>query len=332
MGEKRTVTLKDLAEATGLTVASVSYALRGASKIPPETVARVKKAAERLGYRPNPRVAELMAMIRRGGPVEAGERLALVWVEGDRAEARGNAFLRTIKAGAAARATERGYRLEEFWLGEVEGKPARLAAILRARGIGGVVFGPLVAREAVEIAWPWDDFAMAVVGMARWPVALSRAAHFHYEAMVEAVRRSQEAGARRPAAIIDHDVNERAKRAWEGAWLAHAGPGANERLWVRKPGERKTPRAWLRRVKPDALVLDGGGALERVRAAGWGGGAERTTLLSWRSGCEAAGLDQRYDLIAGHAVDLVVAQLLRGERGVPVPPRTLLFPGQWREK
>jgi hypothetical protein len=41
------------------------------------------------------------------------------------------------------------------------------------------------------------------------------------------------------------------------------------------------------------------------------------------------GVSQRYDLIAGHAVDLVVAQVQRNERGVPETARALLFGGRW---
>ena len=55
-------TLKDIARETGLAVSTVSYALRGAPNVPVETAARAKAAAERLGYRMNARVAELMAL------------------------------------------------------------------------------------------------------------------------------------------------------------------------------------------------------------------------------------------------------------------------------
>ncbi len=41
------------------------------------------------------------------------------------------------------------------------------------------------------------------------------------------------------------------------------------------------------------------------------------------------GIDQCYDRAAGHAVDLVVAQLNANETGVPDLPRMMLFPGRW---
>ena len=41
------------------------------------------------------------------------------------------------------------------------------------------------------------------------------------------------------------------------------------------------------------------------------------------------GIDQCQDRVAGHAVDLVAAQLNANETGVPDLPRIMLFPGKW---
>ena len=49
----RRPTLRDIADDTGLSTASVSYALRGLH-VPAETQERVREAADRLGYQVNP--------------------------------------------------------------------------------------------------------------------------------------------------------------------------------------------------------------------------------------------------------------------------------------
>lgn len=316
-------TLKDIARETGLAVSSVSYALRGAPNVPEATAARVRAAAERLGYRMNARVAELMAQVRRGRGASKGDRLALVWVEGRPARGLG----RDVAEGARERAAERGYGLEEFTLKEAGGNPRRLANILSARGIPGVVLGPVFDRARVEMEWPWERFAMAVIGTAEWSAPLSRAAHHHYEAMRMALDGVVKAGARRPAAWLHAETNERAHRGWQAAWLAYAPEGAEKRLWL--AGGAPTAReveAWLAKVKPDAVVLSDTGGCLKLKAAGWTG---LVFTLDWRSSAGPAGVDQGYEVIAGHAVDLVVAQLQRNERGLPDPPRALLFPGRW---
>ena len=319
--------LKDVARETGLALSTVSYALRGAPNIPEETRSLVRSAAERLGYRRNARVAELMAGIRRGRGPDSGDRLALVWIEARAQRGAG----RQVALGARARAGERGYGLDEFTLAEAGGKPGRLADILETRGMAGVIFGPVFGRACVTLDWPWDRFAMAVVGTAEWNVPLSRAAHHHYEAMRLALAALERAGSRRPAAWLDATVNERAHRGWQAAWLTY-GPSreAAARLHlVDGTPDDVFAANWLRRMRPDALVTGNAAGAARLRAAGWDGPAERIVLLDHLGARGHPGVDQGYDVIAGHAVDLVIAQLQRNERGLPEPPRALLFPGRW---
>ena len=64
MQRRRRTTLKDVAEATGLSPAAVSYALRGL-QVPAETQERVRAAARELGYEVNP-IARALASGRTG--------------------------------------------------------------------------------------------------------------------------------------------------------------------------------------------------------------------------------------------------------------------------
>lgn len=325
----KTVTLHELARRAELSVAAVSYALRGSPKVSRATAERVRRLATECGYRPNPRVAELMTHIRSGRRRIRGETLALVWLDGDpRAE---GPFRAEVHAGARARAAEWGFALEAFWRTGRAGEEVRLARILRSRGIAGVVFGSAESLRPIRLDWPWEDFAMAVVGVAEWSVPISRAGHHHYEAMWTAGERLRERGVRRPAAWIDPLVNARARHTWEAAWLASAGPGAAQRLTIERGPGRAKAADWARRLRPDGVVLSDRRSLDVFRAALPALPAERFVLLDWRPGDAAAGIEQAYDLVAANAVDLVVAQLQRNERGLPDPARTLYFPGRWRE-
>lgn len=49
----RNVRLKDVAEAAGVSISTASRALSGSPRIRPETIARVREAAQQLGYKPN---------------------------------------------------------------------------------------------------------------------------------------------------------------------------------------------------------------------------------------------------------------------------------------
>src|SRR5688572_33380851 len=100
------MTLKQIALRAHVSRATVSYALRNHPKIPRETREHIQTVARALGYRPNPRVAGLMAHIRRGRSRPFGERIAFVWVHTTREEAQRSAFLRAVIAGARARAEQ----------------------------------------------------------------------------------------------------------------------------------------------------------------------------------------------------------------------------------
>ena len=100
VSSKGIVTIKDVAARARLSAAAVSYALRDHPKVGPETRARVQAIAQTLGYKPNPRVATLMAHIRRAQLRDAGEQIAFVWMHTTKAQAAGDPFLRKVIAGA----------------------------------------------------------------------------------------------------------------------------------------------------------------------------------------------------------------------------------------
>jgi LacI family transcriptional regulator len=86
----RRPTLRDIAEATGLSSASVSYALRGLH-VPAETQERVRQAADRLGYQVNP-IARALASGRTGYIGVLCRSLEDFWQQ-DIAAAIGRAFM-----------------------------------------------------------------------------------------------------------------------------------------------------------------------------------------------------------------------------------------------
>ncbi len=327
--------MQQVADAAGVSLACASYALRRSRKIPEATRERVLAAAERLHYRPNPRFAALMAHIRRSRPVVAKEGIAFVWVHTPRAESAKDPFLRQVFLGAKARAEALGFRLEQFWTTDPGMTDRRLSQVLRSRGIVGVVFSPVMHETEVTLDLEWEHLAPAVIGSARWNPELHHAGHHHYLAMRLVLAKLAEAGCRRPLAIIEAETNERARRAWHAAFLVyHPTPDAASELLLFGPTANR--RTWSKRLKAcgaDALIVGGSDIVEQLVAMGVMPPAEFPVVCLNRA-MELngiGGIDDRFDLIAGNAVDLVVSQLNGGETGVPAIPRMLLFPGRWVE-
>jgi LacI family transcriptional regulator len=323
------VTLAQIAEEAGVARATVSYALREHPKIPIETALRVRRAAERLGYQPNPQVSSLMAHIRRGRPLAQGERIAFLWLHA-------RPGLRTfpfIFAGARRRAEQLGYALEEFWLDEPGMSHVRLGQIIRARGITGLVISPILeGLPHFTINWDWTQFAPAIVGNAGCTPELHHAGFHHFMGMRTALLALQQAGAQRIAAVVDLDINERTKRALSSAFVAHSVNPERAPRWIRVQthGVMTGIVSWLRKLGPDAVITHCWLAqrltdlhpalIKKLPIA----------VLDRRPGeCAWPGIDQGEEVIAANAVDLVVGQLLRNERGAPEHVKMLFFPGRW---
>ena len=71
-------TMQQIADVVGCSRMAVSLALRNSPKISPATIARIRKVAEELGYRPNPMVSALMTQLRHGRTVKRPTTIAYV--------------------------------------------------------------------------------------------------------------------------------------------------------------------------------------------------------------------------------------------------------------
>jgi len=323
------VTLTQVAEASGVSLATASYSLRNDRRIPRVTAARVQTAAKRLGYRPNPRVSALMAHIRQAQPVTVGERIAFLWIDAS----PGERPYQRIFDGAKDRAIQLGYSLEEFWCSTPGVSARRLQQILHSRGITGLLISPSCRPEpGFRIDWNWNLFSAAVIGTAESEPELHHSAHHHYGGMRLALLQLLAMGKRRIVGLLDKTIEERARRAWSAAFLAHH-PLTNrawEFLAQENPHKLSHLASWIRQRKPDAIV----GLREIIETLldrGWRPPPKTPViLLDWGPNPrDFGGIDQGEEVVATNAVDLVAGQLQHNEQGVPEHVKMLLYAGRW---
>lgn len=324
--------LVKVAREAGVALSTASLALRGSPLVKAATAARVKAVAERLGYQADLRVGSLMARIRRAKAGRDRERLAFVWVSASRADTRREWFARLTFEGASRRAAELGCVLEEFWLDDEGMTAARLEKILVTRGITGVVFSAPLRDMEVTVEWNWRQFAAAIIGNSEFHPSLHRAGHYHYRSMWTAMENVRAAGCLRPAAVLHEPHHRRIHGVHQAAFLANH-PLPKQALAMARfgmPENATETRAWLAKVKADALICVVRPSDESLRALRAIPELKRIVTLASAT-AELPGIDMREDLVAASAVDLVVAQLHRNERGVPAHPTTLLLEGEWKE-
>ena len=332
-GSRRT-SLRDIAQASGVGRTAVSLALRDDRRLPLPTRQRIQEVARRMGYAPNPLVSRVMAMHRStGGPHPLGT-LGFLTAYPTREGWRNATSLR-YHDGAVARAAQLGYRLEVFWTREPGMTGRRMTTVLRTRGIEGLILAAL-PRAVGHLSLEWPRFAVASLGYTTRRPALHRAVHHHFEAMAVTLRLLLRRGYRRIGLALDLGLDERVHHLWRAGFLVHQDRlRQSDRipvLLMRKPHGQEFP-GWFERHHPEAIIGSDPIIVEWLHDLGQivpddVGFAH----LDWSKHLGGiAGIDQNSEVVGATAVDLVVNQLHRGERGIPTHPKVVLIEGRWTE-
>lgn len=332
-------TLADIARATGLSKNAVSLALRGDAQISAATRARVRKAADKLGYQPNALVSHLMAQLRASRTKNLRAKLALVNANRDRDAFRLHPTIPTYVEGCEARAARLGYAFDRFWLHDPALTAERLARILEARGIKGIVLVGLMDTNRLPESFTsvWEKWPTVVTGVRTREPALSFASVDHHELVLLAFEQIRQRGYRRPGLVLDDVIDRLVERRFSAGFLtAQRELARADRLPIfgEVPRDDVPPaafRSWLDKYEPDVVFTLYNNVLAWLRACGREVPREVGVVqLEWRSTRpEVAGLNQ-HNFVAGEAaVDMVVNQLHHGETGVQEFPRATLIGATW---
>jgi LacI family transcriptional regulator len=326
-------TMRELAALLGLSASTVSLALRNDPRIAASTRRRVQETARQTGYRLNPALTEMMGHVRRAE--KAAYRETLGWLDMGESPHRfgpkGLDYLRSMWAGARSRAEQLGYVLEPFWAAEPGITASRLTAILRSRGIRGILIPPL-PRNADLADFPADRFASVALSLTLRKPVVHRVVPAHFSNMQEILRRIEERGYRRPGLLLPEHFDERAGHRFQAMFLFHQS-------WLRKRDQvpihicpqltlDEGCRRWLDRHKPDAVVTLG--ALRHLETLTLHPPA--VVLIGYAStDAGFAAIDENGREIGASGTDQLVGMLIRNEQGIPACPQTLLVPGVWVE-
>lgn len=321
---KKRITIADVARRAGVSRTAVSYALREDPNIAAETRAKIRKVADAMGYRPDPVLAKLMTHLHagRGGRRYAG-KLALLNVHENRDFWKTTAALRDFRRSAEVRAIELGYETEEFWLHEPGRSPRRLAQMLVARGIRGLLVGS-TGRQGSTVEFPWAKFAAVTVGYSVETPALHRVVTHHYRNTRLALRKVIEAGYVKIGFIADRSAEDAMEDLHLAAFLAYQqGVAAKERvpplLVTREDADGV--RRWFDAYKPE-VVLTTSPDVAELRVP-W------VKLLLWDEGDAVAGVRPGYERLGAAAVNLLAGQLQHDEFGVPEDVKIVQVEGRW---
>lgn len=331
-------TLRSLAAEAGVSVATMSFALRGLPEVAVATRDRLQEFAASRGYRINPLVAAIYSQVRRRksrGDHNVIAYLNTWWPK--RAWETCNTKTGQFR-GAARRAAELGFRLENFWLREPGMTPARLAQIFKARGIRGVLVGPL-QNQNEPIDLPWNEFACATIGYSLHSPAVSRACHAHFRGMHRAMDELIARGYQRIGYVTSQDLEERVNSLWGAAYRfnQHRLPARHRLnpLLFDAEAERDRLKTWFKAERPDAIVNAVPDVFEMLEGLTRRGarsiGFVHLDLPTHLRTANVSGIDQIWEVVGSGALELVTSQLYTNTCGLPQRPITHLVEGDWVE-
>ncbi|PTX93892.1 LacI family transcriptional regulator [Spartobacteria bacterium LR76] len=332
----RRVSQKNVADAAGVHVTTVSLALKNSPRLPIETREKIQRIARELGYQPDPMLSALTIYRRKvHQPYFQG---TLAWLDNLKGDSQppAKARYRDYWDGAVERCSELGYQIEEFSTDEMS--LSRISKILKARGISCILLPPQ-PRHLSHIKFDWENFCALSFGFSLAFPRLHLVTNAQYRSARQAVRTIRSYGYRRIGFTTLRVIELRTDQNFSSGYLAEHRLGRREPLPIfefddaQKSVRRTFLRdfaKWLRTCKPDAIIsLDHevANALKILEIEPSKCAYASLHLDSAESG--VAGICQNDKLVGRAAVDYIVDMYNRNERGVPAVPYRVLVEGTW---
>lgn len=331
--------MAEIAARAGVSQGTVSLSLANHPRIPSATRAKIRAIADRLGYRPNPYVSALMRQRRLGLPEGGAPLVALVNRFATEDGWRNNLShtVREMHAGAIAQADRRGYRTEEFWLHQEGMSADRFSRMLHARGIHGVLLSPPPVGQA-PLELRWELFAVVNLSVPLPSLTVTTVCNDHFFSVLQIARHCRQLGYRRPGLLLLDHHRERFQCRWDGGLAAGCmlEPELSPTATLTIPNwETLEPIAsWLERERPDVVVSPSAELLiPYLRRLGWRVptdiGLASLACPTRRHRC--SGIFQNGELIGATALDVLLGQVERNERGLPEQAQTIMVQGVWND-
>lgn len=334
--EMKTVSLRQVARTAGVSIATASRAIRNSPVVRPELARKVHATAKTLGYVHSAEVSSVMREFRKNSGVPPRGTLAFLACDSPASWTRPEGrFYQALFDAAQRRAQAQGYRLEVFLLEQPNVSNERIAHILHARGIAGVLLAPAI-RLRTEFRFPWEQFVSSVIGNFQMTPVLHRVSRDFYLDTRDAWERLRVPGYRRIGYVASAEFARRSN---------FIGLAAYGYLQSQIPAKERIPalceenlaaasfERWFAEHRPEALICESSTQVGWVRSL--------RTQRSRRTPCvclsvqpsesDVTGVMVPYAAIGEAAVDQLTKLVEQREVGLPSQPRALLVRGLWQE-
>ncbi len=259
--QARPVSMRDIAEKLGISKGTVSLALNDSRKISESTKTKVRALVEKLGYRRNALVSNVMSGLK----ISKNERFfeSIVLVNANKFEDAPNKYPIFSKYinGIKSEANELGYAVYEVWLHDKRLTLPKLQRVLNSRGIrGGIIVGHIDDKILPEKFSPiWKNFKFVSAGLKTFNPILDFISVDKFLIAHYATKRIIERGYKRPALILSKRIDELVEGRFVGGFLrAQLDLPEVDRIppFLDTDKAEKNPKIfydWLSHINPDVI-------------------------------------------------------------------------------
>ena len=341
-------TLRDLSKHLNLGLSTVSMALKGHPRISAATCKRVKAAAKKIGYTPDPRISSVMSYLKAKRSDKPAAAIAYITKYSEEIQLEKHRIYHNYLLGARERAQELGYRLEYINMTADHLSGKRLTTILLNRGIEGVIIPPVFLNHD-SIGIEYDKFASITFGYSLDHEYIHRVSLDHYLAVFQALNRIAAHGYQRIGFVMEV-MKERVQHRWRAAHLTFLDTNPNQEAIP--PLDEKYDHdvflKWFFKYKPSAILSQRVDWAKFLQDEGLICGIDygfaslskdsidfEISQLPGRNLHEqfrdAAGLNQESFHTGRYAVEFLSQEMALNHKGLPSHPKTTLIRGKWED-
>lgn len=345
------VTLRLIAQHVGCSVATVSMALKNHPRISEAVRTEVQQVAARLGYRPNPRLGELMATLRAYKSVRFQSTVCALL---DVPEAEASPYVLGLLEGVRARAKQHGYAVTVERVTPDQPRAEALHRRLQNCGVRGVLLLP--PEEDLDDCSDWLDWNQYTV------VSLSSAIHKPVfdtvrpnwpNSVREAIHQLADQGAKRVGSVLIGRLDQVFRGLLSASVTSvceHKGIGHTKPFRLPPlPENSKSPMLWHRDLqlsgpipgflewfvaeRPDALLVACESLARNVVAdlSLLGPVTVKIAVVDKPAGSSFPGVIERLHDIGATGMSLLDLKLKSNSTGEAAYARSVVIDGYWEE-
>jgi len=337
--KQKPVSLDDIAKAVGVSMMTVSLALRDHGKISKATKEKVQAMAKEMGYVKDPEISRLMAYIRNRKDLKLQSILGFLHNEPTEFRKNSGSYLMKLYEGAKAEAENLGYILEPLWLQQPGMNPKRMQQIIDARNIKGVLLAPSPS-DKVEKLKSLDYSKLSGVNISYSIVEprFSRVAVNHYQAMNLAMDTLWAKGFRRIGLALEEKASKRVRDLWVAGFSAWQYSKFKE---IKTPpliitDEWEKPLLKWQKDHKVEVVLTQNAIVQNILESAKLRVPEDVSVAflnaNFQKGKQShAGIVQDVYREGQIAIQYLVSLILSREQGIPENNVTMMTKGKWQE-